>query len=147
MVLAHQPQRLEMARMFGATDVVTTSGRGAISEILELTGGGRHAVLEWVGSEEVLNLSVSVARPGGIIGFVGTPHGSGHLPLQRMFSKNIGLRGGPAHHAYLPELLNEILAGLLNPSPILDLAVGLDEVAFGYAAMDQRRAMKGNDRP
>jgi threonine dehydrogenase-like Zn-dependent dehydrogenase len=108
-----------MRRMFGATDVVTTRGRGAISEVLELTGGGGHTVLECVGSEEALNLSVSVARPGGIVGFVGAPHGSGHLPLQRMFSKSIGLRGGLAPaRAYLPELLNEVLAGRLNPSPI-----------------------------
>lgn len=86
-VLGHQPLRLELARMFGATDVVTTRGTEAISEILELTSGGGHVVLECVGSEEALNLSVSVARPGGMVGFVGAPHGSGQIPIQRMFSK------------------------------------------------------------
>src|SRR5437588_1087055 len=95
-----------------------------------------------------LLLSVGVARPGGMVGFVGAPHGSGQVPIQRMFSKNIGLRGGLAPaRAYLPELLNEVLEGRLNPSPILDLSVSLDEVAAGYAAMDQRRAMKVMVRP
>ena len=89
-VLGHQPLRLELARLLGATDVVTTRRREAISEVLELTKGGGHAVLECVGSEEALNLSVSVARPGGMVGFVGIPHGSGQVPMQRMFYQNIG---------------------------------------------------------
>ena len=98
--------------------------------------------------EEALNLSVNVARPGGTVGFVGAPHGSGQVPIQRMFSKNIGLRCGLAPaRAYLPELLNEVLEGRLNPSSILDLSVSLDEIAAGYAAMDQRRAMKVMVRP
>jgi threonine dehydrogenase-like Zn-dependent dehydrogenase len=147
-VLGHQPARLDLARRFGATDVVTTGGPEAINEVLELSKGGGHAALECVGSEETLNLSVNVARPGGMVGFVGAPHRSGQLSVQRMFAKNIGLRGGLAPaRAYLPEVLNEVLAGRLNPSPILDLSVSLDEVAEGYAAMDQRRAMKVMVRP
>jgi len=91
---------------------------------------------------------VSLARPGGTVGFVGAPHGSGQVPMQRMFSKNIGLRSGLAPaRAYLPELLNEVLEGRLDPSPILNLSVSLDDVAAGYAAMDQRRAMKVMVRP
>jgi len=147
-VLGHQPVRLALARRFGATDVVTTRGPEAISEVLELTKGGGHAVLECVGTEETLNLSVSVARPGGMVGFVGAPHGSGQVPIQRMFFQNIGLHGGLAPaRAYMPELLNEVLEGRLNPSPILDLSVSLDEVAAGYAAMDQRQAIKVMVRP
>jgi threonine dehydrogenase-like Zn-dependent dehydrogenase len=147
-VLGHQPLRLELARMFGATDVMTTRGTEAANEVLELTRGGGHAVLECVGTEETLNLSVNVARPGGMVGLVGAPHGSGQVPTQRMFSKNIGLRGGLAPaRAYLPELLNEVLEGRLNPAPILDLSVSLDEIATGYAAMDQRQAIKVMVRP
>ncbi|HYU74926.1 MAG TPA: IMP dehydrogenase, partial [Ktedonobacteraceae bacterium] len=72
----------------------------------------------------------------------------GQIPLGRMFSSNIGLRGGLAPaRAYLSELLNEVLEGWLNPSPILDLSVSLDEIAAGYAAMDQRQAIKVMVRP
>ena len=93
-------------------------------------------------------MAVNMTRPGGTVGFVGAPHGSGQIPLGRMFSSNIGLRGGLAPaRAYLPELLNEVLEGRLNPSPILDLSVSLDEVAAGYAAMDQRQAIKVMVRP
>jgi threonine dehydrogenase-like Zn-dependent dehydrogenase len=147
-VLGHQPVRLELARLFGATDVVTMCGTEAISELLELTKGGGHAVLECVGTQETLTLSVNLARPGGTVGFVGAPHGSGQVPMQRMFAQNIGLRGGLAPaRAYLSELLNGVLEGRLNPSPILDLSVSLDEVADGYAAMDQRQAIKVMVRP
>src|SRR5215831_799890 len=147
-VLGHQPVRLELARMFGATDVVATRGTEVISEVLELTQGGGHTVLECVGTEETLNLSVSMARPGGMVGVVGAFHGSGQVLIERMFFKNIGLHGGMAPaRAYMPELLNEVLEGRLNPSPILDLSVSLDEVAAGYAAMDQRQAIKVMVRP
>ena len=147
-VLGHQAQRLTLARQFGATDVVTSRGEQAVLQVIEMTGGGAGAVLECVGTEEAINQAVNMTRPGGTVGFVGAPHGSGQIPLGRMFSSNIGLRGGLAPaRAYLPELLNEVLEGRLNPSPILDLSVSLDEVAAGYAAMDQRQAIKVMVRP
>jgi threonine dehydrogenase-like Zn-dependent dehydrogenase len=142
-VLGHQAQRLTLARQFGATDVVTSRGEQAVLQVIEMTGGGADAVLECVGTEESITMAVNMTRPGGTVGFVGAPHGSGQIPLGRMFSSNIGLRGGLAPaRAYLPELLNDILEGRLDPSPILDLSVSLDEVAAGYAAMDQRQAIK-----
>jgi threonine dehydrogenase-like Zn-dependent dehydrogenase len=101
-----------------------------------------------VGTEEAINMAVNMTRPGGTVGFVGAPHGSGQIPLGRMFSSNIGVRGGLAPaRAYLPELLAEVLAGRLDPSPVLDMTVSLAEVAAGYAAMDQRQAIKVLVRP
>src|SRR5258707_13568626 len=79
-VLGHQPQRLTLARQFGATDVVTSREEQAVSQVIEMTQGGADAVLECVGTEETINQAVNMARPGGMGGFVGAPHGSG-LPL------------------------------------------------------------------
>jgi threonine dehydrogenase-like Zn-dependent dehydrogenase len=142
-VLGHQAQRLTLARQFGATDVVTSRGEQVVPQVIEMTGGGADAVLECVGTEETINQAVNMTRPGGTVGFVGAPHGSGQIPLGRMFSYNIGVRGGLAPaRAYLPELLADVLAGKLDPSPVLDLTVGLADVASGYAAMDQRQAIK-----
>src|SRR6266849_6109721 len=136
-VLGHQAQRLTLARQFGATDVVASRGEQGVLQVIEMTGGRSEAVLECVGTEEAINQAVNMTRPGGTVGFVGAPHGSGQIPLGRMFSSNIGLRGGLAPaRAYLPELLNEVLEGRLNPSPILDLSFSLDEIAAGYSAMD-----------
>lgn len=147
-VLGHQAQRLTLARQFGATDVVTSRGEQVVPQVIEMTGGGADAVLECVGTEETINQAVNMTRPGGTVGFVGAPHGSGQIPLGRMFSYNIGVRGGLAPaRAYLPELLADVLAGKLDPSPVLDLTIGLADVASGYAAMDQRQAIKALIRP
>ena len=136
------------ARQFGATDVVTSRGEQGVLQVVEMTGGGADAVLECVGTEEAINMAVNMTRPGGTVGFVGAPHGSGQIPLGRMFASNIGLRGGLAPaRAYLPELLADVLAGKLDPSPVLDVTVSLAEVAAGYAAMDQRQAIKVMVRP
>ena len=66
----------------------------------------------------------------------------------QLFSGTITLRGGGAPvRAFLPELLADVLAGRLDLSPVLDLTVALDGVPSGYAAMDQRKAMKVMVRP
>ncbi|GHO87001.1 zinc-binding dehydrogenase [Dictyobacter formicarum] len=143
LALGHQPHRFTLARQFGATEVITSRGEQAIGPVLEMTQGGAEAVLECVGTEETIKMAVNMSRPGGTVGFVGAPHGSGQIPLGRMFSSNIGVRGGLAPaRAYLPELLKDVLAGQLDPSPILDRTVSLAEVASGYRAMDQRQAIK-----
>lgn len=65
-----------------------------------------------------------------------------------MFKSNITLHGGVAPaRAYIPELLKDVVAGKLDPSPILDLTVGLDSVPSGYTAMDNREAIKVIVRP
>ena len=70
------------------------------------------------------------------------PHGV-ELPLRRMFQKNIGLAGGMAPvRRYLPELLQLVLDGKINPGLVFDTTMSLDEVDEGYRAMDERRSIK-----
>jgi threonine dehydrogenase-like Zn-dependent dehydrogenase len=138
----HEP-RQEIARRFGATHVVAERGEEGADVVKEITGGlGGDAVLECVGNDAAMKQAFGVARPGGTVGFVGVPHGV-ELPIRRMFQKNIGLRGGMAPvRAYLPELLGLVLAGRIDPAPVFDLTLPLDQVAEGYRAMDERRAVK-----
>lgn len=147
-ILGRHDRRLEIARRFGATDVVTSRDEQAIGEILELTEGGVESVFECVGSESSMNTAVGITRPGGAIGYVGVPHGSETINLPRMFMANITLRGGVAPaRAYIPDLLADVVAGTLDPSPVLDLTVDLDGVPSGYTAMDGREAIKVMVRP
>jgi len=143
------PQRLELARRFGATDVVTERGDEGVARALEMTSGGPEAVLECVGNEGSMAMASAMARPGGTIGYVGVPYGSEKgLDLRRMFGDNVALVGGVAPvRAYIPELLRDALAGKLDASPVFDLAVDLDGVPQGYAAMDGRTAIKVLVRP
>ncbi|MEH1769555.1 zinc-dependent alcohol dehydrogenase family protein [Nostoc sp.] len=148
-ILGRHASRLEIARQFGATDVVSSRGEEAIAALQEITQGGADSVLECVGSESSMTTAIGIARPGGAIGYVGVPHGSGHnFNLGRLFRQNITLRGGVAPaRAYIPELLADTVAGKLNASAVLDLTVNLDDVPRGYASMDSREAIKVMVRP
>ncbi|MER7574052.1 zinc-dependent alcohol dehydrogenase family protein [Streptomyces sp. NPDC126514] len=143
--LGRHQARTDIARRFGATDVVAERGEAAVDAVRALTRGqGAHAVVEAVGTEQSMRTAVNITRDGGGIGFVGVPHGSGTgLDLGVMFDRNIALRGGVAPvRAYIPELLPDILDGTIDPSPVFDLTVGLEDVPDGYRAMDERVALK-----
>ncbi len=147
--LGRHEDRTAIARRFGATDVVAERGEEAINAVRELTGGhGAHAVLECVGTQDSFRTATSICRDGGTVGYVGVPQLVESLDIADMFGRNVGVRGGVAPvRAYLPELLADVLAGRLDPSPVLDLTVDLDGVPEGYAAMDSRRAIKVMVRP
>ena len=141
--IGHHPGRLELARRFGATDVVSEDDEAAIAQVRELTGGGAASVLECVGNKSSMDVAFGIARPGGTVGFVGQPHGTDVVNIRRMYGFNIGLRGGVAPvRAYIPELMAGVLDGSLDASPVLDMTTDLDGVAAGYAAMDARQALK-----
>jgi alcohol dehydrogenase len=135
--------RHALAREFGATDIIDVRGDGAIEALLGLTGGyGADAVLECVGTADSVKTAFAIARPGAIVGRVGVPHNV-ELDAAGTFYRNVGMRGGPAPApAYQPELLRAVLAGEINPGRVFDLTVGLDDIAEGYAAMDERRSIK-----
>jgi len=146
--LGHHPDRLAIARRFGATDVVTARGEEAIAQVQAMTDGGARSVLECVGTQASLDTALAIARPGGRVGIVGVPHGSEGLGLGTMFMNNVTVGGGIAPaRAYLPELLADVIAGKLDPSPVLDMTVDLEHVPHGYRAMDERRALKVMLRP
>ncbi len=148
-ILGRHESRLEIARHFGATDEVKSRGDEAIAAVQEMTHGGVTSVLECVGNEAAMTTAIGIARPGGTIGYVGVPHGSGHnFNLSRLFQQNITLRGGVAPaRAYIPELLVDTVAGKLDASPVLDLTVNLEGVPDGYRAMDNRETIKVMVRP
>lgn len=143
----HEP-RQALARRFGATHVIAERGDEAVAAVMDLTGGiGADAVLECVGTHQSMDTAFHVARAGATVGFVGVPHGV-ELPLRRMFVRNIGLAGGIAPvRRYLPDLMQRVLDGRIDPGLVFDLELPLEEVAEGYRAMDERRAVKVLLRP
>lgn len=140
-VMGRHEDRLAVARAFGATDEVRERGAEGEARVRELTGGGAEAVCECVGTAQAIETAIAVAQPGATVGHVGVP--AEPVSLMAAYMSNIALRGGVAPvRAYIPEFLADVLAGRLDPSPVLDLTVTLDEVPAGYAAMDERRAIK-----
>jgi threonine dehydrogenase-like Zn-dependent dehydrogenase len=142
-VMSRHPERQRLARAFGATDIVTERGGEGVARIKELTGGvGADAVLECVGTAESMAQAVQCTRPGGTIGYVGVPHGVS-LDGQDLFFRHVRLFGGPAPvRRYLPDLIDLVWKGTINPGRVFDLTLPLSKVADGYRAMDERRAIK-----
>lgn len=143
----HEP-RQELARSFGADHVVASRGKEGAGEVKEVLDGiGADAVLECVGTKDSMKQAFQSLRPGGTVGYVGLPHGV-ELNVPVMFATNSNLAGGVAPvRRYLDELLPEVLDGGLRPGAVMDLEVGLDDVADAYRAMDERRAIKVLLRP
>jgi threonine dehydrogenase-like Zn-dependent dehydrogenase len=138
----HAP-RQALARDFGATDIVSERGDEGVALIKELTKGtGADSVLECVGTQESMMQAIRATRPGGSVSYVGVPHAVA-LDGAQLFFTHVRLHGGPAPvRRYLPTLIDLVLKGTINPGRVFDLTLPLDQVAEGYRAMDERRAIK-----
>lgn len=134
--------RLEIGKSFGATDFVTTRGDEARAAFLDATGGaGADLVVDAVGEQEALDTALAVSADGGSVALVGGPHGG--VDTVACFLRNITVTGGLApSRAYLPGLVDDVLAGRIDPSPVFDHVVTLDDAALGYEAMAARTATK-----
>ena len=143
-ILGHHPDRIALAKDFGATDIVRERGDAAVEQVRKLTGGsGVHSVLECVGSEDAMRTAVLVTRAGGAIGGVGVPHYEGTPASQQAFYANISVGGGPAPvRAYIETLMPDILEGRIQPGRVFDRTIGLEEVPAGYRAMNERQSLK-----
>lgn len=143
-ILGRHPDRIALAREFGATDVVGERGVEAVERVRELTDGyGAHSVLECVGLEPAILTAFSIARPGGAVGVVGVPQDERMAVASAAFYNNVTVGGGPAPaRAYIEELLPDIIEGSIEPGRVFDRVVGLEEVPDGYKAMNDRQAIK-----
>lgn len=141
--MSRHKSRQDLALEFGATDIVSERGDDGVKRIKELTKGvGAESVLECVGTQESMTQAINCARPGGKIGFVGVPHGV-QFDGQGLFFQQKSLLGGPAPvRRFLPYLMDLVLNREINPGKVFDLELPLTDVAEGYRAMDERRAIK-----
>jgi len=146
--MSRHKSRQKLAREFGATDIVTERGDEGITRIKELTDGiGADSVLECVGTQESMMQAIGSARKGGYVSYVGVPHGV-ELKGEQFFYAHVHLHGGPAPvRRFLPELIKLVWNRKINPGKVFDLILPLDQVAEGYRAMDERRAIKALLRP
>ena len=141
--MSRHAARQKLALEFGATDIVEERGDEGVASIEELTGGfGAHSVVEAVGTQESMMQAIRSTRPGGHVGFVGVLHDV-EIPDDELFFSQIHLHGGPAPvRRFLPRLVDLIWNREIDPGKVFDLALPLEEIAEGYRAMDERRAIK-----
>jgi len=146
--MSRHDSRQKLAREFGATDIVTERGDEGVARIKDLTNGvGADSVLECVGTQESMMQAIRATRPGGSVGCVGVPHGV-DLNGEELFYTHVRLHGGPAPvRRFLPELIQLVWNRKIDSGKVFDLTLPLDQVAEGYRAMDERRAIKTLLRP
>lgn len=147
-VMSRHEKRQRLAREFGATDVVTERGDEGVQRILDMTRGiGADSVLECVGTQESMTQAIRATRKGGHVSYVGVPHGV-EFKGEELFYTHVHLHGGPAPvRRYLPTLIDLVLNRKIDPGKVFDLTLPLEQVAEGYRAMDERRAIKTLLRP
>ncbi|MFC4615711.1 zinc-dependent alcohol dehydrogenase family protein [Cellulomonas algicola] len=141
--MSRHEDRQELARRFGATDVVEERGDAGVARIKELTDGlGAHSTIEAVGTQESMMQAIRSTRPGGHVGYVGVSHDVA-LPGEELFFSGVHLHGGPAPvRRFLPELIRLIWDREIDPGLVFDLTLPIEKAAEGYQAMDERRATK-----
>ncbi|MFD8227450.1 zinc-binding dehydrogenase, partial [Streptomyces massasporeus] len=141
--LSRHADRQSLAKEFGASDIVAERGDDAVTAVLGLTdGAGVDAALECVGTDQSIETAAGIVRAGGMIGAVGVPLYE-KFEYKTLFWKNVGIKGGVAPaRQYIPELLQHVLDGTINPGLVFDYSTDLAHVADAYAAMDERRAIK-----
>ena len=147
-VMSRHEKRQQLAREFGATDVVSERGDDGVARVMELTKGvGADSVLECVGTQQSMMQAIHCTRKGGHVSYVGVPH-EVELNGAELFFTHVHLHGGPAPvRRYLPQLIELALNGKIDPGKVFDLTLPLEQVAEGYRAMDERRAIKALLQP
>jgi threonine dehydrogenase-like Zn-dependent dehydrogenase len=147
-VMSRHNTRTALAREFGATDIVAERGPEGVAHIKELTHGiGADSVLECVGTPESMQQAIQSTRRGGYVSYVGVPHGV-ELKGEELFFSHVHMHGGPAPvRRFLPQLIELVWDQKINPGKVFDLTLPLEQVAEGYRAMDERRAIKVLLRP
>jgi threonine dehydrogenase-like Zn-dependent dehydrogenase len=146
--MSRHASRQKLAGEFGATDIVSERSDAGIARIMELTKGiGADSVMECVGTQESMMQAIRSTRRGGYVSYVGVPRGV-ELKGEELFYAHVHLHGGPAPvRSYLPELIALVWNRKINSGKVFDLTLPLDQVAEGYRAMDERRAIKTLLRP
>jgi threonine dehydrogenase-like Zn-dependent dehydrogenase len=146
--MSRHETRQELAREFGATDIIEERGDAGVAKVKALTNGlGADSVVEAVGTQESMMQAINATRPGGHVGFVGVLHDV-VLHGQDIFMTHVHVHGGPAPvRRFLPELIDLIWSNKIDPGTVFDLDLPLEQAADGYRAMDERRAIKVLLRP
>lgn len=146
--MSRHASRQKLAREFGATHIVDARGDDGVTQILDMTKGiGADSVLECVGTQQSMTQAIKSTRRGGYASFVGVPH-EVQLNGTDLFFSHVHLHGGPAPvRRDLPDLIRLVMERKIDPGKVFDLTLPLEQVAEGYKAMDERRAIKALLRP
>ena len=137
------PERLEMARSFGATPVHLTE-QDVRAEVKAATDGrGVDATIDAVGHPDVLDMACRLTRKAGTVSATGVYTERLELHMGVVWIKALTLKTGHANVIkHVDPVLEAIAAGTLDPSPLVTHRMSLDDAPEAYAIYDRREALK-----
>jgi 2-desacetyl-2-hydroxyethyl bacteriochlorophyllide A dehydrogenase len=137
------PERLQMAKAFGAQAVHLTEQdpRAAVREATE--GRGVDACIDAVGDPRALELAIRLTRKCGTIQAIGVYAERCEVHMGLFWIKALNMRSGHANViGHVDSVLELMSAGRLDPGPLVTHHMRLDDAAEAYALYDRREALK-----
>jgi alcohol dehydrogenase len=139
------PARLAVAERDGSIPI-DASARNAQTAVFERTDGrGADVVIEAVGTPAAFERSLDVVRRGGTVVVMG-------VYTSEMIQAQVGVwwiralqlrfAGTTPIHAWWDRAMAEVVAGRLDPTPIVSHRLSLEEAPRGYELFDTRQATK-----
>ena len=133
------PAKLELARRFGATDVIE-AGEDLVHQILEMTRGGVDHAIEAIGLKSTVEAAFAMLRPGGIATVAGMMpvgvkielEGFALLGERRLQGSNMGSNHFPVD---IPRLVDFYMRGRLNLDDLVAAHIRLDEIGSAFDAL------------
>lgn len=137
--------RLELAKKWGATDIINSGTNDAIKKIMSETADGVDVAIEAVGAPATFNICQQIVRPGGHVANIGVHGKSVDLQIQDLWIRNITITMGLVNTNTTPMLLKTVESGKIQPEKLITHHFKLNEIikayeVFGNAAKE--KAMK-----
>lgn len=142
-MVGHHDDRLAIAAANGATHVINGKGEDPVEAVKALTGGrGADAVVDSISGNATLAQALGAVRDGGAVSVLGMSHYFQPVdqPYSAAFMRNIHLHPGVCpSRAYIPQLLNVLAQGKINPAVVMTHDLPLADAARGFEVMDSRQ--------
>jgi threonine dehydrogenase-like Zn-dependent dehydrogenase len=141
-LVGHHDDRLAVGARAGATHTVNAKREDPLELIRNLTGGrGADAVVETISNNDSLARALTAVRDGGAVSVLGMSHFFEPVdqPYSSVFMRNVSIHPGVCpSRAYIPQLLNIVAQGHVDPSVVFTHDLPLSEAARGYGVMNGR---------
>ena len=133
--------KLELARKFGATDVVDASDGEAVQNVIEMTGGGVHYSFEAIGLKQTAEQAFQMLRNGGTATVIGMIPPGDMVSLHGvdfLFEKKIqgSMMGSNRFRVDMPRFVDFYLQGRLHLDDLVSSRIKLSDINEGMAALE-----------
>ncbi len=128
--------RLELAKKWGATDIINSGSEDAVKKILSETADGVDVAIEAVGVSTTFDICQQIVRPGGHVANIGVHGESVDLKIQNLWIKNITITMGLVNTNTTPMLLKTVTSGKIQPEKLITHHFKLDEIIRAYDVFD-----------